>query len=166
MTTTILALTLAVAPSPTIQPRTASYDVERVTIDRTEPCADVTALDSDGHYAGAVTLCANDAGQVEIDADFTDDLYLSVRYDNEGRPTIDSNGAPEAAERVTLVLGKIDPSVYGDDGWVPCAAAAGGTIISVIGVSFISTMVNSYVMACECLPLLVEEFEDLDCPGF
>jgi hypothetical protein len=164
MTTTILALALAVAPSPTIQPRTASYDVERVTIDRTEPCADVTALDSDGHYAGAVTLCANDAGQVEIDADFTDDLYLSVRYDDEGRPTVDSNGVPEAAERLRQIMGLVEP-VEGD-GWGPCAVGVVGTVAALAAVQAVLTVINTYAMACECLPLLVEEFEEFDCPLF
>jgi hypothetical protein len=124
----------------------------------------MTAIDSAGHFAGSITLCANEAGRVDLDADFADDLYLTMRYDDEGYPMIDSNGATEASERISLILGMIDP--VGDGGWVPCAVGAIGTVASVAALQFWLTAANSYVMACECLPLLVEEFEEIDCPGF
>lgn len=158
----ILALTL-IANNPT---RAAPPDVARVDITTAEPCAHVVAFDSAGDFAGSILLCADEAGRVILDADFADDLYLAMRYDDDGYPTIESNDAPAAAERIGLVLGKIDPGVQGDDGWVPCAAGVVGTVASIVAVQFWLTGINSYVMACECLPLLVEEFEDIECPGF
>jgi hypothetical protein len=162
MYTTTIALALALAPSTPTDYAPPPFEVGRVALIRTDPCADIEAFDSAGHFAGSVTLCANEAGLVDVDADFVDGLYLVLRYDDAGNPVIDSNDATDAAERLRVIAGVAVPV----DGWFPCALGVAGTVGAIIAVNAVGAVINTYAMACECLPLLVEEFEEIDCPGF
>jgi hypothetical protein len=78
--------------------------------------------------------------------------------------TTDSDDAQEAAARmdeIRDVLARTDPQA----GRVPCA----GAVVS--GIYHAATanpwvIVDAVFAACECLPLIVDEWEGYHCPGF
>lgn len=158
-----LALMLASTHDTNSFDAAATFDVARVEITQSAPCAHVVALDSGGHFAGAVTLCADEAGRVDVDADFADDLYLSVRHDGSDKPTIESNGARESQARMNLMLGYLDP-VQVQAGWGSCIMSAAGLVGAVVAISPIGVVASAWATGCDCVPLLDEEFAEIECP--
>jgi hypothetical protein len=155
-------LSWVLATTPESQPEQAR-DIERVEIDRSDDSVQVTARDSDGEVSAEVFLWTDGEGRIRLDAAWPDGLYLSVVTDGE-TATVDTDNQQEAAARVGEVhdfLALTEPQA----GPVPCGVAVvSGIYHAVTANPFV--IVDAVLAACECLPLLVEEWEGYHCPGF
>lgn len=100
------------------------FDVASVEVDKASSCVHVIALDGAKEFAGPVFICGDDSGNVTIEADFADDVYLST--DTRQRK-VESNDSREAASRVSLILDKLDP-VDVQAGWGSCIFSTAGTV--------------------------------------
>lgn len=159
MMATMLALVAAFTGPPDDAPFPSISDVEVVE------SADSTSLfayDHEREVAAEIVVSIND-GKIKLDALFPDGLYLSVVTDGDA-VNIDTDDAEEAAAR----LGKIDAFLQETEpqkGEVPCAAAlVAGAVHAAAASPWV--IVEAILAACECLPLLVDEWEDYHCPGF
>jgi hypothetical protein len=158
MYTPIIATMLALPATPTDY-AAPPFEVARVEIDRADSCAHVVALDSTDAWAGSIILCG-EANELSVTADFPDDLYLDLSTsDNK----VDSNNPQEAAKRMALFVAKIDPNDV-QAGWGACLWATGAVVGSVATGNAPFAVANSFVMACECAPLVSEAYEDFECP--
>ncbi|PRP96439.1 hypothetical protein [Enhygromyxa salina] len=138
--------------------------LERVHMEEHGDSTEIVALDSMGSPIGVLSVWADSAGVVHVDSDY-DDGYLHVAV-VDGIPVIDSTLDPDiAAERAALIGNELvvpnPPDV--PVGWGACAFAATGTVIA-------AATANPWVIggaiasACSCLPMIIEEFEDMKCP--
>jgi hypothetical protein len=137
--------------------------LDGVQVDEQGDSAEIVAFDSAGIPIGIISVWA-DSGVIHVDSDYDDGhLYIAIV---DGEPIIDSTLDPAiAGERAALLgleLDKLDPDIA-QAGWGGCAFAATGTVIAAV-------TANPWVIggaiaaACSCLPMIVEEFEDLKCP--
>jgi hypothetical protein len=78
-----------------------------------------------------------------------------IEVDNEARRHV----APRIAAVVDL-LAQTEQA-----GWLPCAFHSAMAVVEVAHANPIA-LASAVLAACECLPLLVDEFEDIECPGF
>lgn len=168
MTATVIATAIAIAATAAGPPDALdgqdAFRVASVEVTKVDACAHIAAYDDAGDFAGVISICADEAGQIDVDADFADDLYLSFRGGGD-KPTIESNGAAESIERMHLVLSYLDPADI-QAGWGGCLISAGGMIASAVAVQFVGAMVGAYATACSCVPLLDEEFAEIECPFY
>lgn len=141
-------------------PQDVDAQPQHVRIEEHADATEIVALDSSGAAIGLISVWVG-SGVIHVDADY-DDGYLHVELDGD-RPIIDSNLDPDVARERALLLGAmLEPGLV-PYGWGACAFAATGTIIA-------AATANPWVIggaiasACSCLPVMVEEFEDLECP--
>jgi hypothetical protein len=162
-TATILSWVLAAAPGPsTPTDKTPPRNIESVELDRSEDTVQITARDSEGEVSAEIVVWGRE-GEVRFDALFPDGLYLSVVTDGE-TVTVDSDDPQEAAVRVGEIhdfLMQTEPQ----EGPAQCGGAvAMGIAHAVAGSPWV--IVEAVFAACECLPLLVDEWEGYHCPLF
>jgi hypothetical protein len=74
------------------------------------------------------------------------------------------NGAHElVAPRIAAVLDLLAQTEQA--GWAPCAFHGVMAVVELAHANPIG-IASAVAAACECLPLLVDEFQDLECPLF
>jgi hypothetical protein len=156
MNATIIALALAASPTDWAHP---TFDVSDVEVQARGPSSHMTTFDADGEVSAEIVVQLDESGQPRIDVVFADGLHLSIV---DGK--VETDNEAEVAERADAIerwLAANDPQAD----WIPCAIATAETIRHGVTASP-WVLVSSYVAACTCLPLLVEEWEDYSCPGF
>jgi hypothetical protein len=164
----LLAALLASPADESINPNAYDY-AQVVEAHRSEQDVEIHVLDSEGKIEAVLVITIAETGtgaQIRLEADFADGLYMSSSATPNSEPQIESNNAAVVEERLTAILDlQKDPdstqSSIGGCGWAAVGAAAG-----CIAVQFIFCTIGSIVAACECLPELVDEFEDIECPLF
>jgi hypothetical protein len=163
ITATILSWVLAAAPVTQPPSDVASPDIATVDVERSDDTAQITARDSDGEVSAEMFIWLDADGRTRLSAAWPDGLYASVVIDGESF-TVDSDNQQEAAARMNEVrdfMKKNEPQA----GPIPCA----GAVIAGIGHALTANplvIVDAVFAACECLPLLVDEWEGYHCPGF
>jgi hypothetical protein len=146
----IVPLIIAFTGPPEDVTRPPIADVEVI---ESADSAHVLAYDPDGEVAAEVVVWGRD-GEVRFDAVFPDGLYVSLVTDGE-TVNVESDDVEEAAARMGEIrdfLVQLEPQA----GPIPCGAAVVGGIV----------IVDAVLAACECLPLLVDEWEGYHCPYF
>jgi hypothetical protein len=88
-----------------------------------------------------------------------------MRHDGEGRPEVDTNGASESIKRLDLMRSYLGPADV-QAGWGSCLLSGAGLVASVVGVQYWMTVAGAHATACSCLPLLDEEFSEIECPWY
>jgi hypothetical protein len=154
---TALAAIIALAP-----PAETTFDVSDIDLHRTDEAVQITTYDSDGEVSADIVLWVDD-GRVHFDANFADGLYSLTMVDGD-RAWVDSNDPAAVGLRGTVIRDFLRENEQ--DGWVPCAAAAIGASLHCWNVLIAWCVADVYIMGCECLPELIEEFEEIECPGF
>lgn len=171
-TQVIIAALLAAPPEPqplSTDPQNAYDYAQLVEAHRSGQDAEIHVLDSEGELEAVlvVTIADTETGaQIHLEADFGDGLYMLSRATPGSTPLVESNNATVVQERLAAILElQNDPdgtkSSPGGCAWAAVGAAAG-----CIAVQFFFCTIGSIVAACECLPEFVDEFEDIECPGF
>lgn len=160
MNVALLPLVTAFTGSPEYASLPPITDVEVVeSADSTH----VLAFDPDGEVAAEVVVWAVE-GEIRLDALFPDGLYLSVVTDGES-VTIESDDAAEVAERMGALLDHLGQTEQEGEEWGDCAGHAAHAAVGCALARPFMCVVGSVIAACECLPLLVDEFEGYSCPG-
>jgi hypothetical protein len=158
MNAPIIALVTAFSgPPDVLSPPIADVEVVEGT-DSTH----VFAYDPDGEVAAEIVVWGRD-GEVRFDALFPDGFYLSLVTDGES-VTVDSDDAEEAAARMGEIhdfLSQIDPQAAP----APCAIAVATGVFHAVTANPL-VVVEAVLAACECLPLIVDEWEGYHCPYF
>jgi hypothetical protein len=157
--TTIFSWALAVAPPSPAE----SFAVDDIEVDTTAKSVQLTTYDSEGEVSGEIVTWIDGDGRVRLDANFADGEWMSTSTDGE-RDTTSSSDAAKVSERMSLiqdVLHEMDSTA----GWGACALHAVDTAISCTA-AVLWCPVAATIMACECLPEIIDEWEDYHCPGF
>jgi hypothetical protein len=167
-TAVMLAALLASPGVDDINPDAHDY-ARVVEAHRSAQDVEIHVLDSEGELAAVlvVTIAETETGaQIRLEADFGDGLYMSSSATPGGEPLIESNNATVVEQRLAAILDLQPDSGGTESSPAGCAWAAVGAAAGCIAVQFIFCTIGSIVAACECLPELVDEFEDIECPGF
>jgi hypothetical protein len=150
-TPVVLAAALAVTTQPLI----------RAEVESSAESAHVLAYDSDDQVGAEIVIWRVD-GKLRIDALFPDGVYLTATINGDQDVTIETDDPDAVTERLAAIedlLAGVDTKA---SGW-KCAleaALAAGACASVHAVACVATTV---LAACECLPLIVDEFEGMEC---
>jgi hypothetical protein len=160
-TTTILSWALAGAPASTTDSAPPRATVE---VERTDDTVQITERDLHGEVSAELFMWTDRDGRLRFDATWPDGLYLSVINDGEDA-TIDTADRAEVATRLELLDAAIQSASTGK-GWVGCVFGVAATAAACAAVHPFWCVGGGLVAACECLPLVVKEFEDIECPGF
>lgn len=161
----IITLALALAPSsPTPTDRAPPFEVADVEIEQVDNAAHLATYDAEGENTATLSVWVDEDGRTHLDADFADGLYLSATVDGE-EVTIESPNAVEVAARAEAIEDWMSTNHPQGKPWVPCAI---GVVSTVVGLAHANpwTLLTVYATTCTCLPVLVEEWEDISCPGF
>lgn len=144
--------------------RAAPIPIDYVTVARSSESTHVFGYAA-RDVAVEVAIWLSD-GEPRLAVTMPDGSYLFAAV-HDGDVTIDSNDF----ELIEAQLGELEQTMdltatVEQAGWVDCGLEVVGTGLACAGVQAVLCVVGSIASACTCLPLVVEEFEDMDCPGF
>jgi hypothetical protein len=155
--TAILSTLLLSTPPPTVE---VSHDSTHVL-----------TYDSDGEVVAELVVARTDTGALRLVARFPDGASVNAEISeaalasgNVGEALVecvDCESANAQLAGVQDVLHDVDHQA----GWVPCAIHSTMAIVEVAHANPWA-VVSAVLAACSCLPELVEEFEDIECPGY
>jgi hypothetical protein len=156
--------TLALSTALTLAAPTSTPNPTRVEVVHGPASTQVIAFDKEDRVAAEIVVSIVDQGHIQIDAVFPDDIRTMVMVDGSGEVIeIDNEDHGRVAPRIAAVLDLLGETEQA--GWVPCALHSTMAIVEIAHVN--PWAIASVVLAaCSCLPLLVEEFEDIKCPGY
>jgi hypothetical protein len=142
--------------------------IDHVTVEQSSDAAHVLAYDSDGEVTGEIILShetvtdetGEPAEELHVDAIFADGAYMFSVLTDDGEQTVESQGnaAAHIAE-VQAVLIDIDTKAK----WWKCAGEVGLAALAIIEVKPVVATATTEMAACECLPLIVDEFAEMEC---
>jgi hypothetical protein len=159
----LLSLVLAGAPEsqPTPPP----------TVEARPDSTHVLTYDSDGEVVAELVAARTDTGGIHLDARFPDGASVNVEISAAALASgdvgealvecVDCESANAQLAGVQDVLNDVDHQA----GWVPCAIHSTMAIVEVAHANPWA-VVSAVLAACSCLPELVEEFENIKCPGY
>lgn len=105
-----------------------------------------------------------DENHIRIDANFPDEIHAMAVINGNGEIIEIDNGAHElVAPRIAAVVDLLAQTEQA--GWFPCAFHGAMAVVEIAHANPIA-IASAVAAACECLPLLVDEFQDLECPLF
>ena len=150
-------LTLAPNPNPT--------QIDHVTLEQSSDAAHVLAYDSDGQVAGEIILSyeigADETAELHMDAIFPDGAYMFAVVTDDGEQTVETEG------NATAQIAEIQAALLANEetaSWFDCALAAALAAEGCIMVNPFACVGGGIAAACLCLPEIVDEFEDMECP--
>jgi hypothetical protein len=131
----------------------------------------VLTYDSDGEVVAELVVARTDTGGIHLDARFPDGASVNVEISEAALASgdvgealvecVDCESANAQLAGVQDVLNDVDHQA----GWVPCAIHSTMAIVEVAHANPWA-VVSAVLAACSCLPELVEEFENIKCPGY
>lgn len=120
-------------------------------------------FDAEEKIAAEIVVQIVDEGHIQIDAIFPDDIHVMAVVNGKGEIIEIDNEAHElVAPRIAAVVDLLAQTEQA--GGVPCAVHSAMAVIEIAHANPFA-IVSAVLAACECLPLLVDEFEDIECPG-
>lgn len=135
---------------------------ERVEVYPGTESTQVVALDSDDQVYAEIVVSATGDGRIRIDAVFSDDLSTMAVIDSSGKVIeIDNEDHEQIAPRIAAVLDILGETEQA--GWGGCVFASVVTVVEIVAVSPWA-IPHGIVAACECIPALVDGYEDIHCP--
>jgi hypothetical protein len=157
ITATIAAVIAAAPPSTESPPR------KRVETNTTDTAAELLVYDDAGELEAVLVLQAEPDGDVRMDVDFHDGVYLTAVTQGDDA-AVETNDGPAVADRMAKLDAPVGDALAGTT-WRWCAlhilgatAACGSGAIALCGL-------EAYAMACKCLPLTNDEWKDHECAG-
>lgn len=151
MTTTIIALVLALASNPTSR---ADFDVADVEVETGDDSSRLVTYDAEGEVSSDFMVWADDQGRLHLDVEFDDGHHLSVIVDGD-HVTSESEDAAEVAAR-SQTIDDFLATNQAQEGTIWCATG----VLAVAGFcgtgNLIGCMVGTATVACHCLPLVME----------
>jgi hypothetical protein len=141
------------------------------TVEARPDSTHVLTYDSDGELVAELVVARTDTGAIRLDARFPDGASVNVEI---GEAALGSGEVGEAlvecvdCESAYAQLAGVQDVLHDVDhqaGWVPCAIHSTMAIVEVAHANPWA-VVSAVLAACSCLPELVEEFEDIECPGY
>lgn len=146
----ILRAALAAAP-PT--------PIDHVTVEQSSAAAQVIGFDATGEPAIELVVWMAD-GEPRLTATLPNgESYVTVVI-RDGEAIIDSQDlAGVEAQLAALNLALAEPA-----SWLECAVETGSAIGGCIAASPWLCVGGAVFAACECLPLMIDEFEGMHCP--
>jgi hypothetical protein len=169
MLTQSILLTAVLASPPTSTPTDVAppdFSERLHSVDVTVSDSDVVidALDRAGEPIGSLALWVDAAGTTWIAVDFSDGGALFGIEPGSDEVRRESTLAPEVAGlRLEAMLAHLDGAVE-DTSWGECGWKAAVAGIGCATARPFMCVVGSIKAACACLPKLVQEFEDQECP--
>ena len=165
MSTIIITMAWMLTLEP---PNPTPTQIDHVTIEQSSDMAHVLAYDSGGQVAGEIILsheiATDEQGQrtaeLHLDATFPDGAYMFVVVTDDGEQTveIEGNAAAQIAE-IQAILVDVDTEAK----WWKCAGEIGLAAAAYVSVHPVAALATTVLAACECLPLVVDEFAGMEC---
>jgi hypothetical protein len=138
--------------------------IDHVAVERTDDSAYVLGYGVDGEPAIELAVWHVE-GEPRLAATLPSGAYVFVSL-HDGEATIDALDREAVAGQLAELNEALDVDAMTEQaGWVDCAVSAGTAVGGCIAVAFIGCVGGSILAACSCLPLVVDEFEEYDCPG-
>jgi hypothetical protein len=124
----------------------------------------IVAFDAEDQVAAEIVVWIVDEGHIRIDAIFPDDIHAMAVVNGNGEIIeVDNEAHGLVAPRIAAVVDLLAQTEQA--GWVPCAFHGVMAVVEIAHANPIA-LASAVLAACECLPLLVDEFEDIECPGW
>jgi hypothetical protein len=124
----------------------------------------VLAFDAENQVAAEIVVRIVGEGHIRIDAIFPDDIHAMAVVNGKGEILEIDNEAHElVATRIAAVLDLLAETEQA--GWFPCAFHSTMAVVELAHANPLA-LASTVLAACECLPLLVDEFEGMECPLF
>lgn len=120
--------------------------------------------DADGEPEPVIEIAVWHAeGEPRLAATLPDGAYLLVRV-VDGEAMIDSHDRDSVTRRLAELNGALEIMAETEQAtWLECGLSAAGTLFQAAAAN--PWCVGSAILAaCECLPLIVDEFEGMHCP--
>lgn len=156
MITPTIALALALAPD-TSPPR-YNFDVADAEVVTGDRSTHLLAFDADGEVSAEIVVWIDVDDQPRLDITFADGLYLRVTGDGRA----ESPDAVEVAARALLITDWLSTAQV-QEGWGGCLTSAAAAVGSCAG-GLIACPFAAAFAACDCIPVLFDEFEEMSCP--
>jgi hypothetical protein len=161
VTATAIATTLMLSPTDS----NGSTQIDHVIVEQSSDAAHVLAYNSDGQVVGEIILShetgTSETAELHLDAIFPDGAYMFavVTDDGEQKVEIQGNAAAQIAE-IQAILVDVDGTKAK---WWKCAGEIGLATAAFIAVHPVTALATTVLAACECLPLLVDDFAGMEC---
>lgn len=148
----IIPLLATLSPAP----------LDRVEVHHGPDFTQVVALDAQDEVAAEIVVQILDDGYIRIYAAFLDDIQAAVTLAGNGEVIdIDNEDHELVMPRIAEVLDLLAETEQA--GWGGCAFHSVMTIVEIAHANPI-LVATGILAACECLPLLVDEYKDIECP--
>ncbi len=154
------AVVTAHTPTPT--------PIHHVTVEQATDSAQVIGYgdrDGDGELEPVIEIAVWHAeGEPRLAATLPDGAYLFVSI-NDGEAAVDSHDGEAVEAQLGELNAKLEISAGGVEtaSWLDCGLAATATVMQAAAAN--PWCIGSAILAaCECLPLIVDEFEGMHCP--
>src|SRR5262245_29065358 len=151
-------LTLEPPPNPT------PTQIDHVNVEQSSDAAHVLAYDSDGQVVGEIILSheigKDETAELHLDAIFPDGAYMFAVVTDDGGQTveIEGNAAAQIAEIQAFLVDNETEAA-----WWKCVGEIGLAALAIVEVKPIVATATTIMAACECLPLIVDEFAGMEC---
>jgi hypothetical protein len=164
LTPAVISTVLALAPPTDLAPPDFSVQLDSVEFIDGGEDVQLVAYDAGGEVIGSIAFWASEDGAVWVVSDYADG-YTVVAISPAGDVRTESTLSPDVTAARAIVIGeRIDPDSV-QEGKGACALSAAGTVISCAAASWWCPF-TAISTACNCLPLIVKEWEGKKCPGF
>lgn len=152
-----------VVPAPHVEVVSAAL-LTRVEVHYGPRSTQILAFDAEDQVTAEIVVWIVDEGHIRIDANFPDDIHAMAVVNGHGEIIeIDNEARELVAPRINAIVDLLAQTEQA--GWFPCAFHGTMAVVELAGANPIG-IASAVLAACECLPLLVDEFEDIECPGF
>lgn len=143
---------------------TATSPLSRAEVRFGDESTQVVAFDTEDRVAVEIVVWIGSDGYIRIAAAFSDDIHAMAVVNGKGEIIELDNDAPDlVAARIAAVVDLLAQTEQA--GWLPCAAHSSMAVLEFAHANPLA-LASTVLAACSCLPLLVEEFEDIECPGY
>jgi hypothetical protein len=165
-----LATVLAIVPQPPTAKAPPEFTAELHRAEFVIGDDDVVlhAYDVDAQVIGSIALWAERDGTIVVVSDYGDGFAQTTILPSGQVVTEATLSAEAIAERAVAMANQLNreyaPQAQAA-GWLSCSLSVVGTAISCAGAQPWCPIAAS-VAACNCVPLMSEEFEEMKCPGF
>jgi hypothetical protein len=136
----------------------------RVEVNLGPESTQIVAFDAADQVAAEIVVWIVAPDHIRIDAIFPDDVHAMAIVNGRGEViAIDNEDRERVAPRIAAVVDLLAETEQA--GWLPCAFHGAMTIVEIAHANPLA-LASGILAACECIPLLIEEFEEIKCPGF
>jgi hypothetical protein len=163
---TIISTVLALAPPTDLARPDFGSQLDSVEFIDGGEDVQLVAYDAGGEVIGSIAFWRDRGGGLHVLSDYGDGYAEVVFVDGEA--TITATLAPAVVgDRAALIGDRLYHEGHGPKGkpWASCAFSVLGTAASCAAATPICPL-TAIPLACNCLPLIVKEWEGKKCPGF